>query len=71
MPQALFVVMAHGDRAPVLLGPMSPDMRTRVMQDLHARYGPECSLHAMDLESDGPGRVTARINPYEPQKGAS
>lgn len=67
MTKSCFVVMVQGPSTPAVLGPMSPEMRAEVMQDLHVRYGPECGLHELDLEADGPGRVTARIKPYTPQ----
>jgi hypothetical protein len=69
MANSIFVIMVQGDRAPALLGPMSPEMRTDIMQDLQTRYGPTCGLHAMDIETDGPERVSVNVKRYEP-KGA-
>jgi hypothetical protein len=60
--------MVQGDRAPALLGPMSPEMRVEIMQDLQTRYGPTCGLHTMDVQSDGPERVTVTVKRNE-QKG--
>lgn len=67
MPRSCYVIMVLGDGAPVLLGPMSPDVRTDVMRDLQGRYGPTSGLHALDIESGGPGRVSVIVKSYEPE----
>ena len=69
MTKSYFVVMVCGQQCPVVLGPMSPGMRAEIMQDLSTRYGPECGLHAMDVEADGPGRVSVKVTNNKQEEG--
>ena len=58
--KSCFVILVHGDRAPVLLGPMSEKMRVQHMRDLRQRYS-DCGLHALDINARSTNKVTARV----------
>jgi hypothetical protein len=66
MTRSCFVIVVHGDRAPVLLGPMSEDMRAETLRELLSRYQ-ACGLHTLDLNARSPDRVTATVRRYEPR----
>ena len=66
MSKSCFVILVHGDRAPVLLGPMSEDTRTQTLRDLHTRYR-GAGLHTLDVNARSANRVTAIVKRYEPQ----
>ena len=67
MTTSCFVVLVDGDRAPAVLGPMSAEVRTQHIEELSQRYGPGVGLHTLDVEADGPSRVSVTINRYEPK----
>jgi hypothetical protein len=67
MSTSQYVILVHGDRTPVLLGPMSEEMRLQTLRDLRARYQGS-GLHTLDITARSTGKVTAKINRYE-QKG--
>jgi hypothetical protein len=61
MSVSRFIVLVHADRAPLLLGPMSIEMRSQHVRELHARH-PQAGLHELDIQADGPEQVTASIS---------
>ena len=67
MAKTSFVIMVQSDRAPAVLGPMSEETRERVLGDLRKQYGPTCGLHVLDIDADGPERVSAAVKPYTPE----
>jgi hypothetical protein len=66
--RSLFVILVQGHRAPMLLGPMSPEMRTQHLAELRNRY-PGTGLHTLDVESDDQAGIRVRVERYEPQGG--
>lgn len=64
-----FIVLVHADRAPLLLGPMSPEVRAQHVRELHARH-PQAGLHELEVQADGPEHVCATINPCAVEVGA-
>lgn len=59
--KSCFIVMVHADRSPLLLGPMSPEIRGQHLRELHARH-PEAGLHELDLEARTVKRVGVRVS---------
>lgn len=56
-----FIVLVHGDRAPLLLGPMSVEVRAQHLRELHVRH-PEAGLHELDLEARTVKRIGVRVS---------
>jgi hypothetical protein len=56
-----FIVLVHADRAPVLLGPMSLEMRAQHLRELHVRH-PEAGLHELDVEVRGSTKIGVRVS---------
>ncbi len=59
--KSLFIVLVHADRAPLLLGPMSGEMRAQHVRELHARH-PEAGLHELDVEVRGAAKIGVRVS---------
>ncbi len=67
MTRSCFVIVVHGDRSPVLLGPMPETTRTQHMRELHDRYGESCGLHALDMTARSANKVSVKVKRYEQQ----
>ena len=61
MTTSRFVIMVQPDKAPIVLGPMSDEMRVECLRDLRKQYGPECGLHELDINARSATRVTATV----------
>ena len=56
-----FVILAFDDQAPVVLGPMSEEMRTQHMRELRRQYGPNCGLHELDVTARSATKVSVKV----------
>lgn len=61
MTRSHFIVLVHDDRAPLLLGPMSVEMRCQHVRELRARH-PTAGLHELDVEVRGPTKIGVRVS---------
>ena len=59
--KSCFIVLVHSDRAPLLLGPMSVEVRVQHLRELHVRH-PEAGLHELDVEVRGPAKIGVRVS---------
>lgn len=64
--QAHFAILVHGDRAPMLLGPMLEQARVQHMRELRRRYR-QSGVHALDVAVCPGGRLTVKASPFEPE----
>ena len=65
MSNSCFVILVHEGHSPVLLGPMSEEMRAQHMRELRERYGPGCGLHALDVTARSAAKVSVKVKRFE------
>lgn len=64
MTRACFVILVHGERAPIVLGPMLEELRGACMRELKGRYAGSC-LHTLDVTAGPRGKVTVKARKLE------